>query len=249
MQKLILTFIGCVFALGLYTVSAQESPTPTPPTARLQFTKSGQVSDNIIVWTISITNTGNAPSNPQTIQDILPAGAYWSVASIKGLDCTVGQSITDTTRQIMNCDTKTVPKATFDQDKFAIVNGLAQVSVYGYAEKCGTYRNIAVRNGIDVVTATVDIACPTPTPTATATATATPTQTSTPVITATNTPTPVPSTSTPSPIPTSRIAPLPPNTGNSDSTVEATYGIIFVGSLLTLVGLTAIIATGRPKRK
>ena len=245
MRKLILTLIGCVFALGTYTAFAQESPTPTPPVARLQFAKSGQVSDNIIVWTVSITNTGNADSNSQTIQDILPAGVYWSVSTVKGLVCVVGPSITDTTRQIMTCNTDTVPKAYFDKDKFAIVNGLASVSIYGYAEKCGIYRNIAVRNGLDVVTATVDLPCPTPTPVP---PTATPTQTSTPVITSTNTPIPVPPTSTPTATPTSRIAPLPPKTGNSCGTPETAYDVVLVGSLLILVGLGIAAYTARRNR-
>ena len=242
MRKLILTLIGCVFALGTYTAFAQESPTPTPPSAKLQFAKSGQVSDHIIIWTVSIANTGNADSSSQTIQDILPAGVYWSVSSVQGLDCTITTSVTDLTRQIMTCSTSTVPKAYFDEDRFTIVNGLAQVSIYGYAEQCGSYRNVAVRNGLDVVTATVTIDCPTPTPTAT------PIQTSTPVITATNTPIPVPPTSTPSPTPTTRIVPLPPKTGNSSGTPETAYDVILVGSVLILIGLGITAYTTRRKQ-
>lgn len=247
MRKIILTLLGCMLAVSPYAALA-ESPTPTPPAARLQFSKTGQLSGNIITWTISITNSGNKNSDSQTIQDILPAGVYWSVSSIAGLTCSVGPVITDTTRQVLECNTLSVPKAEFDNNLFAIVNGLAQVNVYGYAEKCGVYHNIAVRNSLDVVSASVDVPCPTPTATPTVPPTATPTQTPTMVVTATNTPIPVSPTSTPSPTPTTKIVPLPPKTGNTTGTPETAYDVILIGSLFILTGLVIAVYTSRRNR-
>jgi len=248
MRKIIVGLLASIVALASFSAVLADDPTPVPPSAKLNFTKSGQLSDHIIVWTISIVNSGNADSSPQTIQDILPAGVYWSVATVEGLDCTLSPYIVDTTRQILNCDTETVPKAYFDDTLFSIVSGIARVHIYGYAEQCGLYRNIAVRNGIDVVVATVDVPCPpTPVPTATPTQTQIP---STP-IPATNTPTMTPVPNTPIPTSTPRIIPLPPNTGNSsgsDAVVKSTYIIIFSGSLLILIGLVTAAIIGRPRK-
>jgi len=245
---LILALLGCVLALGAFSAAvAQETPTPTPA-ARLQFAKSGAVSGNVITWTVSITNSGNADSASQTIQDILPAGVDWNVSTVQGLDCILGPYILDPTRETLACTTRTVPAAYFAKDKFAIVNGFASVTVYGFAERCGSYTNTAIRNGFDVVLATVDIACPTPVPTATATATPTQTQVP-PTQTPTMIPTEVP-TSTPTATPTRRVAPLPPNTGNAAGPGgDGSAGVALMGSLLIVAGLGAGYASRRGRRE
>lgn len=239
LKFLTLLCAGIVSATILATAVAA---TPTPePAAKLAYGKSASVdAAGVIIYVISVTNSGNLDSDSQTMQDVLPAGIEWNVAA-DTWGCSIDASPFLPGRAVLSCDPAIVEKRHLNAAEDDFENGTISVSVYGGAEACGLYSNTARFNaGAISRTAAVSIPCPeapTPVPTATLSPTATPS----PVLPTTTaaisfTPTPQPAVT---PI---RVAPGPPSTGNTVASVPEGEGLaLTVAWVLTgLIGLGGI---------
>ena len=78
--------LGYLFAIvvvilgALLMVRTAHADTPTPePTPRLTYAKVATVDNHYVEWTLSVTNSGDADSGSQTIQDTLPTGSDWVI--------------------------------------------------------------------------------------------------------------------------------------------------------------------------
>lgn len=220
----LIALIVMLAALGSsWRTAAAIDPTPTPtpvPAPRLTYEKStgGDVDiGGLIGFAISVTNTGNADSSPQTVQDTLPGNVDWWIASD-----TWGCQLSPSTlpgRLVLRCDPVVVAKRHLNERADDFVNGSASVTIIGQAFQCGPYFNVAVFNGaLPSAPAIAHVRCPaTPTPSPTPTSTPTPTATAPPA-----TSTPAPTATQPPPTPTEPIAtptraaiPGAPRTGNT----------------------------------
>lgn len=227
----------CILAgLGFYAASAQ---TPTP-VANMQYVKSAQVDGYLITWTLQASNSGNADSTSQTVQDTLPAGADW-VISTDDIGCNLYDSSIPG-RLKLECDPFIVQKRHLNATEDDFLNGLRTVRVSGVVDKCGIYTNTALFNTLTIRSTTVIVPCP-------AIITATPTMSPTPITTPEPT-TPVPTATQPISTPTPRIVPLPPNTGNTEpaGVRDGTYDVIMVSAMLILSALI-VFTVGQRKRK
>jgi hypothetical protein len=238
----ILKFLA-LFALGILScviiVTAAEAATPTPtPTARIVCAKSAAVDGDTITWTLECTNTGNA-SQTVEVTDTLFAGPDWLI--VPGSDsfgCALTGSNTAGANKL-ECAGE-VPKRVRDQFD-DVVDGRVSVQVQGDVSTCGKFSNTAhffYGDSDHKASASAIVGCPA-TPVPTSAPTATPTSTSTPTASA-STPT---SPSTPaSPVATSsaRIAPGPPNTGNTSSVQEG-EGLALI---VAWIGVVAMAGAG-----
>lgn len=204
--------VAIAFILGIMAYQVTNAQTPTPePAPILTYEKSADVEGNLIIWTLSVTNSGDADSNSQTVQDTLPAGVDWYILE-DNINCSLVPSITDG-RLRLGCDPFIVPKRDLSGED---TDGYRFVTIFGYASQCGFYNNAAQFNVFTVRLASALVPCPdmvTPVP---------PTSTPVTVIPATETPTPVSTVTTPVPTSTPKIipsiTPKPPATGNGIST-------------------------------
>lgn len=237
-------FASLIVIIGaLLMVGVVHADTPTPePAPRLTYSKSAAVDGHYVEWTISVTNSGDADSNSQTVQDTLPTGSDWVIVK-DTIGCELVPSLTPG-RVKLDCNRFIVPK----RDLTGVdTDGIKFVTIGGIVDKCGEYSNAALFNFVIVRATVINIPCPaTPTPIP---ATPTPTM----GITTTNTPNPTQPTSTPTSTPTMRIVPLPPNTGNYKSEPQGvavgTYDIVLVSSVLVLSGLAVMAFGSRRRRK
>lgn len=202
------------------------------PVAVLSFAKSAQVDGNRVAFTLTVQNSGLAPSDSQTAQDTLPAGGDWFIVSDSmGCDLTTSALAG---RMLLNCGPFIVPPRHINEAGDDFENGVNQVTVSAVLE-CGTYRNTATFNFVEQRSSTVSIPCPeTPTPT--------PTQ-APPTPTATATPPPPTATATvpAATVSPTRNVPLPPNTGDSaphesTTTVSWLYAVLGFAALVFAVG-------------
>lgn len=190
-------FWAALFALAPLAVLIAHAAEPAPV---LTYSKSAAVDGSYIEWTLAVSNSGDADSNSQTVQDTLPAGADWAIVE-DTIGCELGPSAL-ANRLKLSCDKFIVPKRDLEG---VDTDGLRFVTIGGIVDECGSYSNTAQFNFAILRSTTVSIACPaTPTPIPSATATPVPTVTTGPVELPTATPT---KTAVPS------KTPLPPNTG------------------------------------
>ncbi len=257
-RLVILTMIAIVVALaGVLVAVAQATPTPTPvPAPNLVIDKVGANSGSeVVTFDITVTNIGNSQSSQVLIHDSLSPDAYWFLL---GATQTDGDNVSNITEQCklvpgnpsggtLVCDVTGIRERHLNTAQDDFVFGSVKVSVYGIARKCGVIENTAVFiHGLTIRSDSADatVPCPaTPTPVP-------PTSTPTPTVVApTATPVVVIITATPTATPTQRIAPLPPNTGdtlttdtNRGSSTPASWiyaSLIFLGISFTVGGVAA----------
>lgn len=246
-MKWITMMIAALAALTMFGVAYAVDPTPTAtPAPKLSFGKTGTADTDIggiVGFTISVTNSGNADSESQTMQDTLPGGVDWWIAA-DSWGCTLAPSVT-AGRTVLRCGPAVAVKRHLNATADDFVNGSLSVTVFGQAFQCGAYFNVAVFNGqIPSNPAIVNVRCPvTPTPAAT----------STPIPTQTAQPTQVPPepTKVPQKPEPSRPAPKPPTTGNSRSGVPDSgngwpWGIIVIAVLVGTGTTLALWGRNRP---
>ena len=239
---LVLAVAAVVALTGLTQTNAQTAtPEPSPKLTYSKIAGPAVPVGGLVTFTVSVVNSGNADSNAQAMQDTLPAGIDWQIAT-DTFGCSLGPSAI-VGRTLLSCGPVIVEQRHINKTQDDFENGVASVTVVGIANVCGPLFNVALFNGFNPVAATADVLCPTPVPTATPTQTPVP---STPTPTATQPPpTATPTQFVPTATPTQRIAPLPPNTGNSDGGKPGTdvaYGLLVVGALLVLVSVTAYLS-------
>jgi len=253
-RAVLVTVIVFVLALsGVLVVSAQATPTPTPiPKPNLVIDKVGTASGTEVVdFTITVTNIGNAPTSDDVIvQDTLSQDAYWFLLGATQSDGNTGADVTSQCKLIAGdpaggtliCEFANIVSRHINVAEDDFVYGSVTVHVYGIARKCGVIDNTAlfihgltIRSDSD----SVAVPCPvTPTPTATATV---PPPTQTPVVVViTATPT---NTAVPTATPTKRVAPLPPNTGDTPPS-DNSSGLGLDWLIITLGVLSIAFAAG-----
>ena len=194
-------FWAALFALAPFAVlivHAAESPAPI-----LTYSKSAAVTGNYVTWTLAVSNSGDADSESQTVQDTMPSGADWAIVE-DTIGCELGPSSL-ANRLKLSCDKFIVPKKNLEG---VDTDGLRFVTIGGIVDECGVYLNTAQFNFAILRSTAVSIACPaTPVPPTA------PAVTSTPVPTVTTGPVELP-TPTKTAIPSSSVIPRPPNTGS-----------------------------------
>ena len=192
-------FWAALSALAPFAVLIAHATEPAPV---LTYSKSAAVDGSYIEWTLAVSNSGDADSESQTVQDTLPSGADWAIVE-DTIGCELGPSSL-ANRLKLSCDKFIVPKKNLDG---VDTDGLRFVTVGGIVDRCGDYLNTAQFNFAILRSTAVSIACPaTPVP---------PTATSTPVPTVTTGPVELPTpTPTKTAIPSSSVIPRPPNTGS-----------------------------------
>ena len=222
-----------VFATVVFPARRASAVDPTPtPAAKLAFSKVATAETDIggiIGYAISVTNSGNADSNSQTMIDTLPAGVDWYIAA-DSWGCTLAPSVT-LGRTVLRCGPAIAEKRHLNDAQDDFVNGSLAVTVFGQAYQCGAYFNVAVFNGqMPSAPAIAYVKCPaTPTPVP-----ATPTPTSVPTATP-----PAPTATVAPPTPTApAVVPAPPKTGNTGSGVPSEgngfpWAFIAIGGCLT----------------
>ena len=212
--------VAIALAMAMVVVAQAAEPAP-----QLTYSKSVASSNHYIEWTLEVTNSGDADSDSQTVQDTLPAGADWYIAD-SNIRCELNPS-SIAGRLKLDCAEFIVPKVDLDGVDTA---GHRYVIIAGVVDECGIYTNRGVFTGGIQREASINIACP---------ATPTPVPTSTPQPTATPT-TPIQNAATPTAT-TTRFVPLPPNTGNSS--MEDPAGKKLADTLLigALIGVTIIV--------
>lgn len=220
------------FAFAIH-VNAQEPPTPPTPAPVLthaKFADSPAELGGIVKYTMSVTNSGNADAeSSQTLQDTLPAGVDWQLAS-DTWGCQITYSPV-TERYVLSCESsRPLNKRSLAPDGISILDDQIRVSVVGVPTTCGSYLNVGLFNLSIVRVATATVPCPPP-PVV---------ETPTLPIPATNTPEPSQPTSTSIPATPSRIAPLPPNTGTGEVS-SAPVGLILATSF-TLIFISLGVA-------
>lgn len=237
MTKVVSILAAIVAAFTLVPVAFAADPTPTPePAAKLAFNKTATAETDIggiVGYTISVTNSGNADSDSQTMQDTLPAGVDWYIAA-DSWGCTLAPSVTPG-RTVLRCGPAVAGKRHLNATEDDFVNGQLSVTVFGQAYQCGAYFNVAVFNGqVPSTPAIASVRCPatptpipaTPTPTSVATATPTPTQP------------PAPTATVAPPTPTVALTvPLAPKTGDSAPTVQQGESEVAWSALAALGGI------------
>lgn len=238
----LIALFAAFIVLATVVTQFRSADAQAEPEAALVYDKSADESENLVVWTISVTNVGDSDSEELFIQDTLPAGADWIISS-DNIGCDLSESTLDA-RLVLNCGPFIAPMV--DTDGVDTIT-TKSVSVSGIVA-CGSYTNTALfLPDEEQRTAVAVVACPTPIPTPTATATPTPIPpTQTPVvITATPTPTlndPVPTATN---TPNRSLAPRPPNTGDtvsqgSDNTAAWLYAALGLGAIAFGVGGFAV---------
>lgn len=249
MSKLLTYLISTVFAFAFAGTALAVDPTPTTvPAPILTYSKVAGADapiGGLIGYTISITNSGNASSTSQTMQDTLPGGVDWFIAS-DGWGCSLSPS-TLTGRVILRCESIIVGPRQLNAAKDAFVNGYVSVTVVGQAFVCGPYFNTAIFNGLFPASAVASVTCPvTPTPTPQPPTPTpippTPTATSTPIP---PTATAEPPTATQPPATSTRPpgrAPGPPNTGDSQPSEDTAPYLVLLSGLLLAAGVSTVLA-------
>ena len=205
-------FWVALFALAPLTLIAIAYAADPAPV--LTYSKTAAVDGSYIEWTLAVTNSGDADSESQTVQDTLPSGADWAIVE-DTIGCELGPSSL-ANRLKLSCDKFIVPKRDLEG---VDTDGLRFVTIGGIVDKCGDYLNTAQFNFAILRSTAVSIACPaTPTPVPTNTPTA-PTATSTPVPTVTTGPVELPAPTKTAAVPSN--VPKPPNTGSGPVDVAA----------------------------
>ena len=223
---------------GMWGTAMAVDPTPTvAPKAVLSYNKTASPETEIggiISYTLSVTNTGNADSNSQTMVDTLPGGVDWWIAS-DSWGCSLAPSST-VGRTVLRCGGAVVQKRHLNDAGDDFINGVISVTIFGQAYQCGSYFNTAVFNGqVPSAPAIAYVKCP-----------ATPTATATP-IPPTTTPTVVAPTQTPQIVyvevtPTPKPIPLAPKTGNSQQASNSgiDWGLLWIGFAIAVIILMVI---------
>ena len=259
----IVVVLFALLGLAAVAVSAQSPPTPKPS---LTIQKVGEATGSEVVYfTITVTNVGNSQTDQSVlVQDALSADAYWFLLGAQQSDGDDSVNATDACKlvpgtpagaQLVCQITDPLLGRHLNEDEDDFVYGSFTVHVYGIARKCGPVTNTAwFLYGTQIKSSTAEVAVPCP---ATPTPTATPTQpppTQTP-IPPTATPVIVVITATPTATPTQRVAPLPPNTGDSTLTHDSSrigdpgaswiYGGLILAGLAFTIGGVAAARRGR----
>lgn len=215
--------IFVVFSLMLLSSVAIMRNIPVsaaPPAPNLHVVAIAEEEGPIVTLTIEITNSGGADSGQLDLLVVLP-DHQWSLgrdAFGKG-DCSLDGDVLKGHGY--------VPKRGLNDEQTGFTDGLAICEVYAPITPCGEYEAFALVYDSDTTEKLVsNLAewsrpCATPTKVPTATPTATPT----PFIQPTPTTTPFAITATPT-VATTRVIPLPPNTGSGESaSLSATDGL------------------------
>ena len=229
MMKLLTWVVAPLAALTLIAIAYAADPAPV-----LTYSNTAAVDGSYIEWTLAVTNSGDADSESQTVQDTLPSGADWAIVK-DTIGCELGPSAT-AGKLKLSCDKFIVPKKNLEG---VDTDGLRFVTVGGIVDRCGVYLNTAQFNFAILRSTAVSIACPaTPTPVPTNTPTA-PTATSTPVPTVTTGPVELP-TPTKTAIPSSSVIPLAPRTGGGPAPAGESskwlFAVLGLGALAFGVG-------------
>ena len=217
------------FVAVLFTLATQA--TAEAPPSSITFTKVGEgTGSEVMYFTLRADNTAavieddedsetseDNGSGPLLIQDFLPDGAYWYLLSAEvhdgdgnnsDLDCVVEDTV-------IACNVRNILGQHLNKKQSAFVHGYVEIVIYGVAKKCGTFDNVALLMGAGsprTARASASFPCPaTPTAIPTSTPTSAPT-----LVPPTATPQIIVVTATPTSTPTVRLAPLPPNTGDSE---------------------------------
>jgi len=250
-------FAGIVIAIiGVFSMaSIGIAQTPTPSNLSITKTTPDSVIDlyGVVRYDIVINNSGETIANGVELYDNLPSNLvdYWQILPGNSFSsgCFIAPSIVS--GPILRCTGNINARQSFQNGaNIVYVNGIASVTVWGVALRCGVSTNSAlfVYNAVlsSQAVSNVQVLCPTtptPVPTLIPVPTSTPIPpTSTPVIivvTATPTSTAIPqatAVSTNTPI---RIAPLPPRTG-SGVAIENTNNLPLYITMGLIV--TALIA-------
>ena len=259
----LIAILAAVMAIGAFASQWHDARAAKPPPT-VTFTKSAESpGGNVIYFTIRVEN--QSPINPDDgksdtsedngtgtllVQDFIPDSGSWYLLDARvftGNDDAVGSKLdcvpSDT---VIACNIENILGRHLNKKQDDFTNGYASIVIYGVLNHCGPVTNTALLLGLGPIprsaTATGEYPCPaTPTPSPTPTFTPTNTPVNTPVPnTPTNTPTSVP-TSTPTQI---RIAPLPPNTGDSQPSDQSASDIPLYSAILggaVLAGLAAYI--------
>ena len=221
-------FWAALSALAPFAVLIAYAADPAPV---LTYSKTAAVDGSYIEWTLAVTNSGDADSESQTVQDTLPSGADWAIVE-DTIGCELGPSSL-ANRLKLSCDKFIVPKRDLEG---VDTDGLRFVTIGGIVDKCGDYLNTAQFNFAILRSTAVSIACPaTPVPPTA------PAVTSTPVPTVTTGPVELP-TPTKTAIPSSSVIPRPPNTGSGPVDVADSSGGQLTAFVVVLVSLGVGVA-------
>ena len=247
--KLVL-FALVLLPLSLITMdSAAAPPPPAPNLAIVKIPDTGtiQIFDEA-GWTITVTNTGNAPSGYLELTDVLRGAdaAGWTItANTFSSGCSVNPL-----NNVLSC-AGIVPARVYPlgQTTFPgiFLDGRAVVKVSGGTSSCGNILNVArmtmqldeetTRYSSNAATIVVR-GCETPTPSPTSTSvppTSTPSPTAA-VATATPVSTVV-ATFTPTP---SRFAPGPPNTGTGTTRHDSNAPELWFAGIILMLSIPLI---------